>query len=205
MKQTTPALRERQAQQLRVEIARAAIARFIRAGFERTTIDEIAEDCGVSRRTVFRHFATKEDILLVWPLAWAEALGADVAARSDAEEPLTCLRTVLIEFIDKHAARLPELFAVIRLVQGTVSLRARSHEVTDTWERALTNGLMAHERQDAHLASMAVAVAMAAARLGCRRWLDANGKRPLAHDIDEAFRELPLIIPDRFSATSAEK
>ena len=32
-------------------------------GYEETTIDQIAEAAGVNRRTVFRHFATKEAIL----------------------------------------------------------------------------------------------------------------------------------------------
>lgn len=202
---TVPALRERQAQQLRREITQAAIKRFLNAGFERTTIDEIAEDCGVSRRTVFRHFPTKEDILLTWPLSWAESLGAKVAARSGTEPALTCLRVVLLDFVNSRLARTPHLFAFIRLIQGTVSLRSRSHEVTDAWERALTNGLVAHERQDAHLAPMAVAVAMAAARLGCRRWLEADASQPLAHYIDGAFQELPLIISDQPSGTSAPK
>ena len=41
-----------------------AIAQFEESGYEETTIDRIAEAASVSKRTVFRYFRTKEDILL---------------------------------------------------------------------------------------------------------------------------------------------
>src|SRR5215467_11285087 len=41
----------------------AAISLFDRQGFEKTTVDEIAEAAGISRRSFFRYFASKDDLL----------------------------------------------------------------------------------------------------------------------------------------------
>lgn len=59
-------LRERQQEATRREIAAAALDLFESQGFRGTTIDDIAREAGVSARTVFRHFATKNDLLVGW-------------------------------------------------------------------------------------------------------------------------------------------
>lgn len=45
-------------------IALAAVALFARDGYDAVTMDDVAAASGVSRRTLFRHFASKAD--LVW-------------------------------------------------------------------------------------------------------------------------------------------
>ena len=49
-------VRDRQARQTRARIAEAALGLFVSQGYAQTTIDQIAEAAGVSRRTVFHHF-----------------------------------------------------------------------------------------------------------------------------------------------------
>lgn len=64
MSQKQPGLRERTRRAVRKEIAEAANALFVERGFEATTIDDIAAAVGMSQRSVFRYFATKEEIVL---------------------------------------------------------------------------------------------------------------------------------------------
>ncbi|OZM84023.1 TetR/AcrR family transcriptional regulator [Pseudonocardia sp. MH-G8] len=57
-------LRERTRRAVQKEIADAALALFVSRGYDATTIDDIAAAAGMSQRSVFRYFATKEDIVV---------------------------------------------------------------------------------------------------------------------------------------------
>jgi AcrR family transcriptional regulator len=59
-----PGVRERVRRALQKEIAEAAQRLFVERGYEGTTIDDIADAVGMSRRSVFRYFPTKEDIIV---------------------------------------------------------------------------------------------------------------------------------------------
>jgi TetR/AcrR family transcriptional regulator, regulator of mycofactocin system len=47
----------------KAEIERVALGLFAAQGFEETTVDEIAASAGIGRRTFFRYFPSKNDIL----------------------------------------------------------------------------------------------------------------------------------------------
>lgn len=50
------------AARLKFRIAEAGLDLFLSEGFDNVTVDAVAAAAGVSRRTVFRHFATKDEI-----------------------------------------------------------------------------------------------------------------------------------------------
>lgn len=58
-------LRERKKSKVRAAIVEAALDLFERQGFAETSVDEIAAAAEVSRRTVFRYFASKEDLVFL--------------------------------------------------------------------------------------------------------------------------------------------
>jgi AcrR family transcriptional regulator len=47
----------------RTALREAALARFVRDGFDVTSIDDIAADAGVTTRTFYRYFANKDEVL----------------------------------------------------------------------------------------------------------------------------------------------
>ena len=59
-------LRERHKQRVMQQIIAAAEALFRAQGFDRTTMDEIAEKAEISRATLFNYFPSKEALLLPW-------------------------------------------------------------------------------------------------------------------------------------------
>ena len=58
---------ERRRHLLLTKYERVAWELFAARGFQHVTVDEIAEVAGVSTRTLFRYFPTKEDFLLGYP------------------------------------------------------------------------------------------------------------------------------------------
>jgi AcrR family transcriptional regulator len=48
----------------RAAIASAALRLFVRDGYERTSVDAIAAEAGVSKRTVYSHYADKQQLFL---------------------------------------------------------------------------------------------------------------------------------------------
>lgn len=90
-------LRQRKLGATRVRIAQAALDLFESQGFAETTIDQIAEAAGVGRRTIFRHFATKEAILFDHLVVRRDAV-VELLEERPADEPvLRSLHAVLRE------------------------------------------------------------------------------------------------------------
>ncbi len=55
--------RERRKREVRERILSVAMARFVRQGFEDTTVDQIAQDADVAQKTFFNYFPTKQRLL----------------------------------------------------------------------------------------------------------------------------------------------
>ena len=83
---TTPNLHELRRQSTHEALRRVALELFARKGFANVTVAELAERAGVTQRTFFRHFPTKEAVLFQdyeTHLEWlAEALALRPASES---------------------------------------------------------------------------------------------------------------------------
>ncbi|MER6343865.1 TetR family transcriptional regulator [Streptomyces sp. NPDC001595] len=90
-------LRERKKRRTRDALVRAALELFTSQGYERTTVDEIAEAVDVSQRTFFRYFAGKEDAALAaQQLAVAHFVEA-LRSRPAQEPPLEAMRRAVLD------------------------------------------------------------------------------------------------------------
>ncbi|MEU5153787.1 TetR/AcrR family transcriptional regulator [Glycomyces sp. NPDC021274] len=76
-------LREVSRRAVQSRIARTAEALFVAKGFEETTVDEIAAAVGMSQRSFFRYFASKDEVVL----DSVERLGEELSARLQARPP----------------------------------------------------------------------------------------------------------------------
>lgn len=185
-------LRERQQNAVRTSIMDAGIALFLERGFGDTTIEMIAQAAGVSRRTVFRHFTSKDEIVAAWSHMSSAALALQVQARPSAEPMISCLCSVLLDHVVNNAALLPAALVIGRLIQDTPSLRVRNADKYARWEAALAKALVERAEADpatAPLAPVAAAVAVSAFRVAAQEWIDSEGAIAL-----------PDALVDRFSA-----
>jgi TetR/AcrR family transcriptional regulator, mexJK operon transcriptional repressor len=80
----------------RQAIATAALALFARDGYERTSVDAIAAEAGVSKRTVYSHYGDKENLFLLvvrdtfesMRERFAEIIGRTLSDVTDVEKSL---------------------------------------------------------------------------------------------------------------------
>ncbi len=118
------------ATEVRDRIVRVAERVFLRSGFSRVLMDDLARELGMSKKTVYSHFASKEDLLrsvLAQRVSEVdEGLGAIVRARESFPAKLghvACflqgkiaeVSPVFLEDIQRYA---PECFRVVEEFRG---------------------------------------------------------------------------------------
>jgi TetR/AcrR family transcriptional regulator, mexJK operon transcriptional repressor len=107
----------------RAAIVRAALELFLRDGFARTSVDAIAEEAGVSKRTIYNHYGDKESLFLsVVGDTYDAMIGAVVGLMQKhlTDVPDGQVEENIIEFARAFAlfaaARSSERSAIIRLM-----------------------------------------------------------------------------------------
>jgi AcrR family transcriptional regulator len=108
---------------VRDALSAAAEELFLTHGFEEVTVEEIARTAGVSRRTFFRYFDSKEDVMVERSDRLGELLLAELVARAVNEQPLFAIRNVLVPAVKSGLEDRELVRYVIRLLRETNVLR----------------------------------------------------------------------------------
>ena len=173
--ESTPNLRERNKARARAEIAHAALRLFGERGFEHVTVDQIVESAGVSRRTFFRYFDTKEDALLAdYPelnIRLAETLG-----RAGSDDPVEVVRAALHGLADWYVERSEAVLARSRVIRDGLHLAGRNLGFMAQWEGAITSVLAPHLAADGGdlLARTAGASVVASFKAALSQWVRSS-------------------------------
>lgn len=94
-------LQERKQEFARNAIWDSAIDLFFEKGFDETTVDEIAERAGTSRRSFFRHFESKSDLMAQPVVEW----GASLVSAIDSCPPSLSIGELFREVVFKVAQK----------------------------------------------------------------------------------------------------
>jgi AcrR family transcriptional regulator len=132
-------LRERKKRLTRQQLADTAAQMFMARGFDAVRVAEVAEACGVSEKTVFNYFPTKEALVLDRLEVTMSSLRAGLADRAVA--PLTAALRILDDELSTMTSQLSEhpdppaaIAAYQRfgdLIRATPSLRAYQSDMMD--------------------------------------------------------------------------
>jgi len=116
-------LHERKRRLVRDELSRAAWELFAARGYEATTVAEVAERAGVSRRTFFRYFDSKEDVVVETTDALAEEVLAAFRQRPAQEAPLLAIHRALRPVVEARLKDAAQARAIVKLLRQSRTLR----------------------------------------------------------------------------------
>lgn len=192
-------LRERKKAEARVEIVAAALRLFNKRGFAEVTIDEIAELANVSRRTFFRYFPTKEDVVLERrklqletfreALASAEGSAGDVVRRAFA---------LVAADYQKNKSR---ILSERALLASARDLRVRDLEIDRDFESAIVDAVVARSSaraKDLRAARFFAAAAMGVVRVVIDEWALAGGDADIETLGRDALDTVGELLPVAF-------
>ena len=105
------------------EILKTALRLFTEQGYDETTIAQIAREAGVSQRTLFRYFGTKEDLLGGGQDRFGQVLMDTISEQPADADVWEVLRAGVAAVLALHDSR-EQALERFRLLHNTASLRA---------------------------------------------------------------------------------
>ncbi|MFY0408435.1 TetR family transcriptional regulator [Solicola sp. PLA-1-18] len=180
-----PDLRERRRLATRQEIYDVALGLFERQGVAATTVDEIAQAAGVSPRTFFRYFASKEEAVLAPARDLDEALALWVLEADAEADLLPEIERAFVEVIVGPVAGTPDaidhMVRIRRLVAAEPALRAAALALDGEITARLASRVAEQVPSlDAVSARLVAEVAQATMRVAFDEWADRGGDVDLA-------------------------
>ena len=146
-------LRELKKSQTREQIAAAAAELFAAHGFDAVTVETVAQHAGVSKKTVFNYFPTKEDLVFDRAEERADALFAAVHERAPGVSVLESFRALCLAqaeaFPRMRAKRTAGGVGFFELVRANPALQRRAHEIHGQLVDLVVQALAAEARTSA--------------------------------------------------------
>ncbi|WP_054264664.1 TetR family transcriptional regulator [Massilia antarctica] len=190
-----PSLRERTRLAMRAEVSEVAFRLFAAQGFDKTTVEQIAAEAGLSRTTFFRYFGTKEEIVLGKFSEFGLHVAAALAARPADEAAWSALRRAFDVVIDGTAGDAPQALALMRLLSDACALMTRRWEKTQGWQSLLAPEIARRLGADGQPGNALRAHALTASAIACLdaatdAWSAGDGAIALADLLDQAMGAL---------------
>ncbi len=181
-------LRERTRRAVRTEIVEAAMGLFLSQGFETTTVEEISQAAGISRRSYFRYFASKDEAFAAALASIGQTIAETLTGRPAHESPWTALRRSFDPLIEQ-ASTDPNAEALGRLMLERPALQ---QDKDAAWHKKIAAALMSRLPVSETAEASLGAHALAAAAIAClhtaqAQWLSTDEHRDLSTLLDAAM------------------
>ncbi|MFG2113871.1 TetR/AcrR family transcriptional regulator [Streptomyces sp. NPDC048718] len=175
---------------MRDSLVAAAFQLFLERGYEQTTIDDIVRTAGVGRRSFFRYFPSKEDVVFPDHEQSLADMTEFLAASEDGDDPLVrvCEATRLV--MRMYAENPTFSVQRYRLTREVTGLRTYELSVVWRYEKTLGDYLRTRfaDRRDGTLRANVLAAAVVAAHNHVlRHWLRSGGVGDPLAEVDRAL------------------
>lgn len=189
-----PGRRERNRQRTHDALHSAAMRLFAERGYEATSVEDIADAAGVSVRTFFRYFGSKEDVL------FARSMDIDALVNALASQPpsVTPLDAIQRAYHAQPAPTADEAAIHVlfhRAMSSSAALQGRYLEGIQEFRSRLACTLAARagrpEPTDADVLAAMIGQTLLDHALSC--WMAAGAAGDLATEVDAAFARLEAL------------
>ncbi|MET0729542.1 MAG: TetR family transcriptional regulator [Acidimicrobiales bacterium] len=185
-------VRERTRRAVRDQLAQLAKELFVEKGYDETTIDDLAEAAGMSKRTFFRYFASKEELVMGKYEILGEQLAEDLAARPPDEPIWASLRQVFSRVVEhsESEARAATAVAMENIVRDHPTLNASYLERVSRMQELVLDEV--HNRTGRPDPADPRTPAIVGAAFSCliaawTTWLACDQARPFGDLLDQAM------------------
>lgn len=183
-------LREKKRRETLQRITDVALTLFSKNGYETTTLDDIAEAAGISRRTFFYYFNSKEEILAAWQKGLPGAIRALILAESTDQSPMSAVKNALLKYLADFEG--DRALAIYKIVSSNDELRASNQVKYLEVEQAVLEALCelwprVSQRKALQITAM---TSVGALRLAVDTWAEKGGRKPIVFYVKEIFANL---------------
>jgi len=191
-------IRERTRRLAQTELTTVAQDLFLEHGYDETTVDQIAAAAGMSKRTFFRYFPSKDDLVIGKYDLFGDRMADALDARPTDEPVWESLRRVFdiaLDYVqdDRQRARND---AMEHIVQSTPQLTARYLEKLQRVQALLIGRVaerLALSATDPRPAAI-VAAAFACMQTARASWLGSDQSQPFDTFLDDAMSPFAIDI-----------
>jgi len=184
-----PSRREKHKSRTRQALRQAALELFAAQGFDTTTTEEIAERAGVSVRTFFRYFPTKELVLFFGRYDFIQDFVANLLNQPKSSRDFDAMRAALIDAGSGFAERRKALVLYERAVASSPTLRGseQDRQVEDVHTIAEAIATRRGLTKPDEPCSLLAAVGLLAYRRALGRWLIGPASGEFADAVADEF------------------
>lgn len=183
-------LRERKKEQTRSDLFRAASQLFEERGFQATTVDQIVDLAGISRRTFFRYFPCKEAVLFPFHRPRLEHFHALLEAHA-MYPPFEQVRNAFLGLAEDFMAQREALLLQRKIARSSPALTAYELKQDQEWEDVVARAIHSNASSESHLDGFRIRIAAGAIigviRAALRVWLDEEESIDLKELGNEVF------------------
>jgi AcrR family transcriptional regulator len=181
----------RRRERISLNIERVALELFALSSPEEVTIEQIAAAAGISNRTFFRYFASRDEILSALPRRTLEGLSVRVRARPPSESVIEAFAAAGQTDEDPDELHMVLLWGIVVNRSQGAAARALGHSAVDMAEvfQTLVAERLGLAADDTRAGALGAAIA-GLVSFTYRQWVRERGRRPLGEMLAEAFDSL---------------
>jgi AcrR family transcriptional regulator len=173
-------------------LQQAALELYGEKGFDETTVAEIAEQAGLTKRTFFRYFADKREVLFARSEEVEELFVTEVEKAPKSAAPLDAVAVALDAVADRFEPGRDHSSRRQRIIDETPDLQERELIKLASLSAAVAGAL--HKRGVKGPAAILTAEAgMAVFKVAFDRWVATGNKRTFKSLMHESLNELRAV------------